>query len=138
MGWYGVRHLVMIGSGTYEERVTLWEAESMDGAFTKAEAEAANYASEILRDGKVLGLFQCYQLPEHEYESAAAVLAENGKAMPPPGIFLSTPGSELFSLIRDSDLSPEKYIDRFFDTGTEYQSHWSPDSADANQQPSDS
>ncbi len=30
-------------------------------------------------------------------------------------------GLEVFSLLRDSDLDPPAYLDRFFDTGTEHQ-----------------
>jgi hypothetical protein len=30
-------------------------------------------------------------------------------------------GAEIFSLMRDSDLAPEDYLDSFFDTGTEGQ-----------------
>jgi hypothetical protein len=32
-------------------------------------------------------------------------------------------GAEVFSLMRASDLEPEAYIDRFFDTGLERQDH---------------
>jgi hypothetical protein len=32
-------------------------------------------------------------------------------------------GAEMFSLFRRSPLGPEEYIDRFFDTGSEYQDH---------------
>lgn len=30
-------------------------------------------------------------------------------------------GAEVFSLIRDSNLDPDAYLDRFFDTGQEHQ-----------------
>lgn len=36
-------------------------------------------------------------------------------------VFFGQSGSELFSLIRDSSLSPEAYVDHFFDTGSEHQ-----------------
>ena len=29
-------------------------------------------------------------------------------------------GAEVYSLIRDSNLEPEKYLDTFFETGNEY------------------
>ena len=32
-------------------------------------------------------------------------------------------GAEIFSLMRDSDLDPEDYLDTFFDTGEEHESH---------------
>ncbi len=33
-----------------------------------------------------------------------------------------TQGTEVFSLLRDSELKPEAYLDAFFDTGGEHQS----------------
>lgn len=36
-------------------------------------------------------------------------------------------GREVFSLMQDSELPPEEYIDRFFDTGRERQQHWQQD-----------
>ena len=30
-------------------------------------------------------------------------------------------GAEVFSLMRDSELDPRDYVDRFFDTGTEHE-----------------
>lgn len=82
MTWYGVRHVVKSGD-SYEERVTLWNADSIGDAITQAETEATSYASEIVSDGEVLDLFQAYRLPEHEYESAAKALDdESGVAAP--------------------------------------------------------
>ena len=96
--WYGVRCLFQLGpdapgAGSYEERVTLWRAASPDEAIALAEAEAAEYAA-ALTDVSDLGLVQAYALPE------------------PPGH-----GAEVFSLIRDSPLAAEEYLDQFFDTG---------------------
>ncbi|MFC0019029.1 hypothetical protein AAFN60_04080 [Roseibacillus persicicus] len=33
-------------------------------------------------------------------------------------------GCEIFSLLRESDLEPEEYLDRFFDTGEERQTDY--------------
>jgi hypothetical protein len=100
--WYGVRCLFQHGpvdpEGTsYEERVTIWRAGSFDEAIELAEAEAAEYAAS-LEDVSDLGLVQAYALPE------------------PPG-----QGVEVFSLIRDSELASDDYLDQFFDTGGERQ-----------------
>ncbi|WP_068828062.1 hypothetical protein [Pseudomonas sp. BMS12] len=81
---------------TYEERITLWQAESLDQAIELAEQEAEIYASD---DMEFLGYSQAYALFE-----------------PLPGN-----GVEIFSLLRDSNLEPEEYIDAFFDTELEHQ-----------------
>jgi hypothetical protein len=100
--WYGIRCLFQHGptdsqGSSYEERVTIWRAASFDEAIALAEAEAAEYA-ETLGDTTDLGLVQAYALSE------------------PPGH-----GAEVFSLIRDSALAADEYLDQFFDTGGERQ-----------------
>ena len=103
--WYGARCLFRLGpedpAGTsYEERVTIWEAASFELAIAEAEAEAEAYAGDSAETGNdYLGLLQAYALPE------------------PPGH-----GAEVFSLIRDSGLGADEYLDAFFDTGRERQS----------------
>jgi hypothetical protein len=94
--WYSVRCLFEISSRTYEERICLWQARSLDHAVSLSEREAREYASNL--ELKYLGLAQAYEMPE------------------PPGH-----GLEAFSLIRESELPPSEYLDKFFDTGTEYQ-----------------
>ena len=80
----------------YEERITLWRANSIDQAIELAEREAAAYAS----DGdEFLGYSQAYALVEP----------------------VEAHSVEVFSLLRESDLEPRQYIDAFFDTGTERQ-----------------
>src|SRR6185295_18784143 len=81
----------------YEERITLWLTESIDAAIREAEVEAAQYG----RGGGFVytGLAQAYDLKSAQI----------------------TNGSEVFSLIRSSDLEPNDYIDKFFDTGAEFQ-----------------
>lgn len=80
----------------YEERITLWKAESLDAAIELAEQEAKSYA----RDGdEFLGFSQGFALPEP----------------------IAAHGAEVFSLLRESNLEPEEYIDALFDTGTEHE-----------------
>jgi hypothetical protein len=96
MEWFAVRGVIK-NADAYEERVTLWRANSEDEAISKAETEAAEYAGDGM---SVLPLFQSYRLadpPDH--------------------------GGEVFSLIRRSPLSPDAYLDAFFDTGEEVQRH---------------
>ena len=61
-----------------------------------AEAEAGEYAADVA--GEYLGLAQVYSLADD------------------PGH-----GAELFSLLRDSQLQPDAYLDAFFNTGEERQ-----------------
>jgi len=80
----------------YEERITLWKAESLDAAIELAEQEAKSYAS----DGdEFLGFSQAFALSEP----------------------VAAHGAEVFSLLRESNLEPEEYIDALFDVGTEYE-----------------
>ncbi|MFE6050445.1 hypothetical protein ACFQ6N_06810 [Kitasatospora sp. NPDC056446] len=95
--WYGVRCVFEWTAGdgrTYEERITLWQASSADEAIALAEAEAGTYAADN-RLGH-LGFAQSFRLDG------------------PPG-----QGAEVFSLLRDSPLEPDAYLDAFFDTGSE-------------------
>jgi len=92
--WFGVRCVFHDPEGTYEERVTIWQAGSFDEAVLLAEAEAKEYAADV--ESEFLGFAQAY------------VMAD------PP-----THGTEVFSLLRDSDLDPDEYLDTFFDTGDE-------------------
>lgn len=107
--WFSVRCLFRAGSNkpwgphdlkpgesAYEERITLWQAESADEAIQLAENDARTYETQI--EAEYLGLAQSYRIPNPVDH-----------------------GGEVFSLVRGSDLSPTDYIDRFFDTGTEYQ-----------------
>lgn len=99
-GWYGVRcvfeHAAYAGH-SYEERVTLWPAGSLDEAIELAEVEAQEYA-EALTSTRYLGLAQAYAMAD-----------TLGK------------GAEVFSLIRDSELDADAYVDAFFATGAEYE-----------------
>ena len=99
--WYGVRTLVrFLGSPqSYEERVTLWRADSFDEAIRRGEDEGREYATDL--NGELCDLVQAFRVgPDPIGE-----------------------GSEVFSLVRDNELSPGEYVDAFFDTGGEYQRH---------------
>jgi hypothetical protein len=104
-GWYAVRCIFHTGwppeaaGKTFEERITLWRADSFDHAIERAEAEAREYAAAITESPDTyLGLAQAYRLDDV------------------PG-----DGAEVFSLLRGSNRKPNAYIDRFFDTGKEHQ-----------------
>ena len=98
--WYTVRCLFGSARGegfVYEERMTLWYTDTFENAIALAEKEAATYAASHKID--YLDLAQVCLLPGHP-----------------------TSGAEVFSLIRDSKLDSDDYLDSFFDTGTERQS----------------
>ena len=103
--WYAVRCIFRCGwppklaGRAYEERITLWRADSFDHAIERAEAEAREYATTITGSPDAyLGLAQAYRLPDAPCD-----------------------GAEVFSLVRASKRKPRAYIDRFFDTGKERQ-----------------
>lgn len=100
--WYAVRcvfRTAWMGEGPspneqlYEERVTLWQASSLEEAIALAEDEAEEYAGD---EDEYLEIAQAYQLYDE------------------PGH-----GAEVFSLMRASHLQPDAYLDAFFDTGKE-------------------
>jgi hypothetical protein len=102
--WYTVRCVFQSDADdgfAYEERVTLWQAASFDQAISLAEAEASEYAAHV--QVKYVGLAQAYLLSDPDSPIS---------------------GAEVFSLVRDSDLAPNDYLNRFFDTGRERQGHW--------------
>jgi hypothetical protein len=102
-GWFTVRCIFEVdpqhwdGSEprTYEERITLWQAADMDAAIVLAEADATDYATTV--NARYLDLAQCSKADVPEQ------------------------GAEIFSLMRQSELDPSSYIDRFFATGDERQ-----------------
>ncbi|TDD57412.1 hypothetical protein E1263_23870 [Kribbella antibiotica] len=103
--WYAVRCVFATGwpldraMPVYEERITLWRASSAEEAIERAEAEALVYACSVEESPDTyLGIAQSYRLVEG------------------PG-----DGAEVFSLMRNSTLEPDKYLDTFFDTGAERQ-----------------
>lgn len=105
-GWYAVRCIFESNwprpepgeSQVYEERITLWRADSADQAIELAESEAADYADAITETpSRYLGLAQSFALFD------------------PPG-----QGAEVFSLMRSSELGADEYLDTFFSTGAEH------------------
>jgi hypothetical protein len=88
--------LAIGASATYEERITLWRASSPDEAVALAETEAGEYAADVA--GEYVGLAQVYSICDQPVH-----------------------GAELFSLLRESTLAPQAYLDAFFDTGDERQ-----------------
>ena len=104
MGWYSVRCVFQLidvreDESPYEERITLWQASDFETAIELAEDEAAEYIEDT--SWAYLGLAQCFYLGD----DVNRILS----------------GTEVYSLIRNSDLPPEDYLDTFFDTGDEYQ-----------------
>ena len=97
MTWFGVRSFVRHGGSIFEERVVVVEAGDEEGAFVLAEQELGEYCA-ALEDCEPLGLLQSYRLEAGPIAS----------------------GTEVYSLMRDSPLAPDEYLDRFFDTGTEH------------------
>ncbi len=82
----------------------MWNADSLDEALELAEKEELEYIgnSTSEKEGMVsLGFYQGYWL----YTD----------------LDLKEQGIEVFSLLRESDLKPDAYLDAFFDTGTEHQ-----------------
>jgi hypothetical protein len=111
--WYAVRCIfrhpatvpVEDGGGAapdgnaYEERITLWRASSAEEAIGRAEEQAERRARALADAGTTyLYLAQSYRLVDEPSD-----------------------GAELFSLVRESDLEPDAYLDAFFDTGSEDQ-----------------
>jgi len=94
--WYSVRALFEAPAhGYFEERITMWRAESAEQALGKGEAEAREYAKQ--HGYTFTGFIESFHLAE-------AHLSE---------------GTEVFSLLRDSPLESREYISRHLDTGGE-------------------
>ncbi len=88
----------------YEERITVWNADSLDEAIALAEKEIEAYVNaESSKKEKML--------PLGFYQGFAGFKE----------IQLDLQGEEVFSLLRQSDLKPDDYLDEFFDTGDEHQ-----------------
>lgn len=103
--WFGVRCLFgHEDGGLYEERITIWPAPSLEAAIELAEREAEEHAAPLRWD--YLGLAQAYgPLTDANVDDAE---------LPP-----ESAGTEVFSMMRDSDLGPDEYINRFYATGQE-------------------
>lgn len=98
--WYGVRlvyRLTAASGHAYEERVIIVRATSFDDAIAQAEQYSKDYESEST---EYVGYAMCF----HIFDESGSSLG---------------PGTEVFSLIRKSELSLDAYLDRFHDTGSE-------------------
>lgn len=102
--WFSVRCVLQHSEGSaelgpwlYEERVTLWLVENSDAAIALAEEDATRHAAAI-GGCEYINLAQSYALVDN------------------PGN-----GGEVFSLVRESALDADDYLDQFFDTGMERQ-----------------
>jgi hypothetical protein len=101
--WYGAKTLYLVTSNTtetpanlYEERVIVLKSNSFDDAISEAEKEAANYAAE--GSGlKYLRYVNVFKLFDEKIKDK----------------------TEVFSLMRESPLTPQEYIDEYYDTGNE-------------------
>ena len=106
--WYSVRFVFVHTPAdpreltTYEERITVWLARSVEEAFKRAEIEAKAYVQTLDP--------QRWALHEVGLEQSYLHVGDLGD------------GSEVFSLMRDSELSADAYLNAFFDTGHERQS----------------
>lgn len=105
--WYSVRCIFrhkkrsdMTKNYLYEERITLWKAVSFDEAIELAEKEAKEYARN--NECEYIELAQTYHLYDDEIAH----------------------GTEIFSLMREHNYTPKRYIDRYFDTNYERQQHY--------------
>jgi len=99
--WFGVRCVFRHGEDTYEERIVIVIAADLSHAIAKAEDEAAEYVDGM--NMEYIGLAQAFML-----------------------FTAPRDGAEVFSLMRDSDLEPDDYLDAFFSTGNERQGDVSP------------
>lgn len=108
---FSVRCILLHETDTYEERITLWYAKGLSEAIAMAEEEVQEYAA--LLEARYLGFAQAYgpldQLgPDDPY---GPLEYEEGGVL--------TSGSELFSLMRTSNLPPDEYLVAYFATGLE-------------------
>ncbi len=99
--WYGVRLVYQhnrLSGHAYEERILIVRAKSAEAAIEMAEAisvqEYEDESTVRLEYAMTFNIFDC-----------------DGPCLPP--------GTEVFSLIRDSDLTPDEYLNRFHTTGAE-------------------
>ena len=91
------------GTTFYEERVVVLYATSLDDAILRGEAEAHNYAS-MNSSARYTGFINTYHLPAEEL----------------------TDKTEVYSLMRESNLDVEAFLDRYHDDGTERTQHYEP------------
>jgi hypothetical protein len=98
--WYAARTIYSHSGDSvdnlYEERIIVLKASSFDEAISEAEKEANEYADP--ESGTIyLEFVNVFKLYEKDIEHR----------------------TEVYSLMRESNLKPKNYLDTFFDTGTE-------------------
>ncbi len=81
----------------YEERITIWRVASFNDAIKRAERDARQYAEDT--DSEYIELAQAFHISPNRLTS----------------------GTEVFSLMRESNYYPKKYLDTYFDNGNERQ-----------------
>jgi hypothetical protein len=95
--WFSAKSLSFHRTeSVYEERVVVFLAKDFEEALAKAEAEAARYAAQFA-DVEDLGYFMVYDLSEESIRE----------------------GTEVFSLMRDSRMPPQAFLDRYHDRQSE-------------------
>jgi hypothetical protein len=96
--WFSARTVYehdKTGDGLFEERIVVVRADGFEDALERAGVEATGYAEAV---GCVYtGYVSVFEIVEETVGD----------------------GTEVFSLMRDSDLNAEEYIDRFYTTGDE-------------------
>lgn len=104
LDWYSVRCVFRSAERSgrpkrnlYEERITVWRASSFDDAIKLAECDARQYAEDT--DSEYIKFAQAFHVFPNKLTS----------------------GAEVFSLMRESNYSPKKYLDTYFDNGNERQ-----------------
>jgi len=96
--WYAVRCVFRLlpGIDRYVERIALWQADSFTDAIAIAEPDAENRAG---REGlEYLGFADAFRTHQMHHDHPDH-------------------GDEVFSLLRDSGLTPERYVQSFFTAG---------------------
>ncbi len=110
MSWYSAkcvfRHGPMAGDPgrfVYEERVIVLLANDLNEAVRRAEEEAKEYAAS-LEEVEYTGFVAAYDIGEDEISDV----------------------SEVYSILRNSDLETNAFLDRYYDDGTERTQHIGP------------
>jgi hypothetical protein len=103
VGWYSAktvyRHRLVqegVTKTVFEERVVLFHAANFEDAIPKAETEAKRYCSAV-ENVVFLDFANVYYLPDESVGN----------------------GTEIYSLMRDSNLSDTEYLSRFHEDGHE-------------------
>jgi hypothetical protein len=92
--WFAVRLVVLHGDSHYEETITIWNSPDAETAMDRARRKGEDVASTV--GGRILPFAQSFRLAHF------------------PG-----DGAEVFSLIRESSLTADRYLETFFWTGHE-------------------